>query len=117
MAQTPRMRKVNSTVREVLADEIEKLTDPRLELVSVTGVDTSPDLRAATVFVSTIELEQGDDAVRALEGAANRLQSALGRQVRMKYTPSLTFKVDAGVVEGERMEELLRQIDPGDEEE
>ncbi len=53
------MRKVNSVLREVLADEIERLTDPRLELVSVTAVDTSPDLRRATVYISTLDLQSG----------------------------------------------------------
>lgn len=107
---TARMRKVNSILREVLADEIELLTDPRLEMVSVTSVDTSPDLRRATVFVSTLELERGADAVEALTRAAPRLQSALARQVRLKYTPHLEFELDSGVVQGERIEAILRTL-------
>lgn len=112
-----RMRKVNSTIREVLADEIERLTDPRLELVSVTGVETSPDLRTAVVYVSTVDLDRGPDAVEALTGAANRLQEAVGHQVRMKYTPQLTFELDSGVVHGERIESILRELDRESEEE
>lgn len=111
---TARMRKVNSTLREVLADEIELLTDPRLELVSVTSVDTSPDLRRATVYVSTVDLERGDDAVTALTRAAPRLQSALARQVRLKYTPHLEFELDSGVVQGERIEAILRSLHDDD---
>ena len=110
MTTSPRMRKVNSVVREVLADEIERLTDPRLELVSVTAVDTSPDLRTAVVFISTIELEKGADAIEALTRAGSRLQSALARQVRMKYTPHLTFALDSGIVAGDRIESLFRRI-------
>lgn len=113
----PRMRKVNSTIREVLADEVERLTDPRLELVSVTGVETSPDLRTATVFVSTVDLGRGPEAVEALTGAAPRLQQALGKQVRIKYTPHLSFALDDGVVAGERIEALLRSIPQASEEE
>ena len=109
-----RMRKVNSTLREVLADEIELLTDPRLELVSVTSVNTSPDLRRATVYVSTVDLERGDDAVAALSRAAPRLQSALARQVRLKYTPHLEFELDSGVVQGERIEAILRSLQDAD---
>lgn len=104
------MRKVNSTLREVLADEIERLTDPRLELLSVTGVDTSPDLRRATVYVSALDLENAQEAVTALNRAAPRLQSALARQVRMKYTPHLEFALDEGVVQGDRIDSILRQI-------
>lgn len=111
---TARMRKVNSTLREVLADEIELLTDPRLELVSVTSVDTSPDLRRATVYVSTVDLERGDDAVTALTRAAPRLQSALARQVRLKYTPHLEFELDTGVIQGERIEAILRSLHDDD---
>lgn len=119
MAPTSRMRKVNSTLREVLADEIERLTDPRLSLVSVTGVDTSPDLRRATVYISTLELEAGPEAVEALNRAAPRLQGALARQVRIKYTPQLEFTLDTGVVHGERIEEILRRLneEPDDDEE
>lgn len=110
MTTNPRMRKVNSILREVLADQIERLTDPRLEMVSVTGVDTSPDLRTAVVFISTLDLERGPEAIEALNGAASRLQGAVGREVRMKYTPQLSFSLDAGVVSGERMDALLRDM-------
>jgi ribosome-binding factor A len=109
------MRKVNSTIREVLADEIERLTDPRLHMVSVTGVDTSPDLRSATVFISTLDLERAPDAVVALSKASTRLQGALANQTRMKYTPQLSFAIDSGVVEGEKIEHLLRQLQPDQE--
>lgn len=113
----PRMRKVNSVLKEVLADEIERLTDPRLELVSVTAVDTSADLRQATVYISTLDLDAGADAVAALEKAAPRLQGAVGRQVRMKYTPRLDFELDSGVVQGDRIDTILRDIARSGEEE
>lgn len=114
---TSRMRKVNSILREVLADEIERLTDPRVAMVSVTGVDTSPDLRRATVYVSTLDLSEGPAAVEALNHAAPRLQGALARQVRIKYTPQLQFALDSGVVQGERIEEILRRINQESEDE
>ena len=107
---TPRMRKVNSILREVLADEIERLTDPRVEMVSVTAVETSPDLRRAVVYISTLDLSRGEEAVAALTKAAPRLQSAVGRQVRMKYTPHLEFALDSGVVHGDRIDSILRRI-------
>lgn len=116
MSSTPRMRKVNSVLREVLADEIERLTDPRLELVSVTGVDTSPDLRRATVFVSMLDLDRGPDALEALSRASARLQSAVARQVRMKYTPQLYFELDRGVVQGDRISTILRDMNTDEEE-
>lgn len=107
---TSRMRKVNSVVREVLAEEIEMLADPRLDLVTVTSVDTSPDLRSAVVFVSTLDLTHGDEVLTALNRVAPRLQAALARQVRLKYTPKLSFQLDSGIVEGERIDALLRKV-------
>jgi ribosome-binding factor A len=105
-----RMLRVNSTIREVLADEIERLSDSRFDLVSVTGVDTSPDLRRATVFVDVLGEEDRDDALRALRGAAKRLQGALGAQLRTKYTPTLEFAIDPGVAGGDRIETILREL-------
>lgn len=117
MHESPRMRKVNSVLREVLADEIELLADPRLELVSVTAVDTSPDLRRARVFVSVLDLTSGEQVVEALRRAAPRLQAAIARQVRLKYTPHLEFSLDEGVVAGERIDSILRRLGSGEEEE
>lgn len=109
-----RMRRVNSIMRQVVAAEIERLTDPRLEMVSVTGVETSPDLRHATVFVSMLDSGNAPEALAALESAAARLRRKVGRQVRMKYTPELAFALDEGVVGGERIDAILRNL--GEEE-
>lgn len=104
-----RMLRVNSTLREVIADEIERMNDSRLELVSVTSVDTAPNLRTAVVYVDVL----GDDhepALQALRKAARRLQAVVGAQVRMKYTPTLTFEMDPGVVGGQRIDQILRSL-------
>jgi ribosome-binding factor A len=112
------MLKVNSTLREVLADELEKMSDDRLEMVSVTGVDTAPNLRHAIVYIDVLGAEQQTAALAALERASHRLQSAIGRQVRLKYTPTLEFAIDPGVQGGERIETLLRSLrEQGDSEE
>ncbi len=105
-----RMRKVNSTLREVLADEIIRLSDSRLEMVSITGVDTAPNLRRATVYIDVLASDAASGALEALQGAARRLQSVIGHQVRMKYTPTLEFAVDPGVVGGERIDQILRSL-------
>ncbi len=110
-----RMLKVNSVIREVLAEEIERFNDTRLEMVSITGVDTSPDLRHATVYIDALGPEGHEAALVALRGAAVRLQSEIGRQVRLKYTPTLSFEVDPGVVGGERIEAILRSLATEDE--
>jgi ribosome-binding factor A len=92
----------------VLAEEIERLADAdeRLRLVTVTSVDTAPDLRHATVYVSSLP----GDSAEALGERRVHLQRTLGRQVRMKRTPQLAFVVDPAVVAGSRVEEVLRRI-------
>jgi ribosome-binding factor A len=103
------MLKVNSTLREVLAEEIERMSDSRLEMVSVTGVETSPNLRHAVVYIDLLGADPAD-ALKALDHASHRLQSVIARQVRMKYTPVLEFAVDPGVRGGERIDAILRSL-------
>jgi ribosome-binding factor A len=105
-----RMSKVNSTVREVLAEEIERMSDSRLEMVSVTAVETAPNLRHAIVYVDVLDKESHEPALAALRGAARRLQGVIGAQVRMKYTPILEFALDPGITGGERIEQVLREL-------
>lgn len=111
-----RMLRVNSIIREVLAEEIERMSDSRLELVSVTAVDTMANLRQATVYIDVLGEDDQDDALRALRGAAKRLQSVLGSQVRMKYTPALEFEIDPGVTSGRRIEAILRDLNEDESE-
>jgi ribosome-binding factor A len=105
---------------EVLADALERMSDPRLELVTLTGVEVSRDLSYATVFYSTLgvsttaESERSealaDDAAAGLESAASSLRGAVGRGMRIRQVPRLTFKVDPGIVSGQKIEEILRGI-------
>ena len=96
-------------MRKVLGDAITtELEDPRIGFVTVTSVETSPDLRSARVYVSVL----GDEADRepALEGlraAHGVLQSAIASQVRMKRTPTLTFHYDESLERGMRLSRLL----------
>lgn len=104
----PRSARVNEVLREVLAEEIERLADvdTRLGLLTVTAIQTDPDLRRATVLFATL----GDDAAEALGEARVRLQAAVGRQVRMKRTPRLVFGADPAVAAGQRVEDILSDI-------
>ena len=105
--------RVNEVLREVVADRLERLADAdeRLRLVTVTAVDTGADLRHATVYVSSL----ADEARAALEEHRLTLQRAIGAEVRMKRTPQLAFSVDPAVVEGERVEAILRRLHRGGE--
>jgi ribosome-binding factor A len=113
---TERMRRVNESVRQVLAEALPELKDPRIGLVTVTGVDTAPDLRHAVVYVSVLGSEKKRAAtLRGLEAAHGVLQSRLARQLRMKRTPQLTFEYDPSVERGVRMSRLIDELAAEDE--
>lgn len=116
MSPSERMRRVDEAMREVLSDAIAQgLKDPRIGFVTVTAVDTSPDLRHASVWVSVL----GDDAQRrltmkGLQSAHGLLQRAVATQLRLKHTPQLEFAYDDTTDRAERVERILREA-AGDE--
>ena len=106
---TARMRRVNEAIREILGDAITTdLKDPRIGFVTVTDVDTSPDLRAARVYVSVLGSEEEREASLAgLRSSHGVLQSKIASGMRMKRTPTLTFEYDESVERGDRITRLL----------
>jgi ribosome-binding factor A len=108
-----RMRRVNESVREVLSEAVPELKDPRIGFVTVTGVQTSPDLRQARVFVSVLGSDK--QRTRTLDGLAaahGPLQAAIARQLKLKRTPQLTFEYDPSVERGVRMSKLIDELAP-----
>jgi ribosome-binding factor A len=108
VAPYPRTLRVNQALRHVVAEELERLSDAdeRLSLVTVTGVETAPDLRTAIVYCASLP----EDADEALAERRPQLQRAVARQVRLKRTPQLSFAVDPAVEAGSRVEEALRRL-------
>ena len=106
-----RMRRVDEAVREVLSGAItQELKDPRVGFVTVTAVETSPDLRHARVFVSVL----GDGPVRkrsmaGLESAHGYLQKRVAGELRLKHTPTLQFLYDDSADRGLRIAELIEE--------
>jgi ribosome-binding factor A len=110
-----RVSRVNEVLRQVLAEEVERVvdTDDRIGMLTVTHVEVEPDLRHATVLLASLT----DDERDALEEHRVQLQAAIARQMRLKRTPQLTFDVDPAITTGNRIEDLLRSIPPPAEEE
>jgi ribosome-binding factor A len=104
-----RMRRVNEAVREVVSARLAVgLRDPRIGFVTVTSVDTSPDLRQARVYVSVLGGDEERAATLAgLESAHGVLQQAVAQELRMKHTPALQFVFDESIDRGMRITELL----------
>jgi ribosome-binding factor A len=111
-----RMRRVNESIKEVLGSAVPDLKDPRIGFVTVTGVETSPDLRHARVFVSVLGSERKRErSLQGLAAAHGMLQSRLARELRMKRTPQLTFEYDPTVERGVRMSKLIDELAPDDD--
>jgi ribosome-binding factor A len=108
-----RMRRVNKALREVLSEGIGELKDPRIGFVTVTGVDTSPDLRQATVYVSVLGAEKKREAaLTGLQSAHGVLQGRVNRELRLKRTPQLTFEYDPTIERGVRLSRLIDELAP-----
>ena len=106
-----RLQRVSEELREILALEIQRLKDPRLGFVTVTGVRVTPDLRKARVFYTVLGEDKDHKATRAaLRSASSRLRSTLGREIRIKVTPELEFEEDADLEQGNRIEEIIARI-------
>jgi ribosome-binding factor A len=107
---TPRMRRINEVLREVVGAAIAALGDPRIGFVTVTSVETTPDLRAAKVHVSVLGSEEERESTLAgLRSSHGVLQSRIAAETRMKRTPTLSFHYDATVEQGMRISRLLEE--------
>ena len=116
MTEGGRPTRVSEEFREILAEEIPRLKDPRVGFVTVTGVRVTPDLRHARVFYTSM----GDERDRRATGAALRsarghLRKVIGKQVRMKVLPDLEFEEDETNETADRIEELLRELHRNEE--
>jgi ribosome-binding factor A len=107
------MRRVNEAVREVVSEAVGELKDPRIGFVTVTGVETSPDLRHARVFVSVLGSEaKRTKTLDGLAAAHGVLQARVARELRLKRTPQLAFEYDPTVERGVRMTQLIDELAP-----
>jgi ribosome-binding factor A len=110
-----RMRRVNESIRQVLSEGIGRLKDPRIGFVTVTGVETSPDLRHARVYVSVLGAERKrTQTIEGLQAAHSVLQTRIAGELRLKRTPQLTFEYDPTVERGVRMTKLIDELAPDD---
>lgn len=108
-----RMRRVNRSVRFVVAETIGQLKDPRIGLVTVTGVSVSPDLHDARIYVSVLGgAKRRKATLEGLESAAGALQLALARELSLRRTPKLSFEYDPTVEHGVRLSALIDELAP-----
>jgi ribosome-binding factor A len=115
MRKTRRTSRVGESVRDALTEVFRfDLKDSRLNLLSITGVDVSPDLHYAQVFISGLNEDETKDAVAQLMEARGRIRHFLGKRIRLRYTPELDFRYDETQIRAGRIEELLRDNPPNE---
>ncbi|MBU4320160.1 MAG: 30S ribosome-binding factor RbfA [Thermodesulfovibrionales bacterium] len=106
-----RSQRVSDLIREEIADIImNKVKDPRLGFVTVTGAKITEDLKIATVYISIFKEEEKETTLEMLNSAKGFIRAELAKRVRMKFIPSLTFRIDESLEYGVRIEKLLREI-------
>lgn len=109
----PRTARLNESLREVIADELTRLDDERLDLVTITSVDVDQEMNRATVYFDSLVGADGDAAILAVLAEHRvRIQGSIGRQVRAKKTPIITFRPDESIRAAERIDQLLRDAPP-----
>src|SRR5436190_24091532 len=114
MPQGPRVERVGEEFREILAEEIPKLKDPRIGFVTVTGVKVTGDLRRAWVYYTAFGEDKQRASTRAgLRSAIPRLRGVIGKQVRLKFLPELEFQEDATLEEATRIDRLIARLNAG----
>jgi len=97
-------------LREIIADELVRIGDERLEFVTVTGIEVDDELNRAHVYFDSLAGEDGDaDIVTALGEHRIRLQASIARQIRAKKTPILDFRPDVAIRSAERIDAILRE--------
>jgi ribosome-binding factor A len=108
---TQRTERVQKLAKEVLGEAIQSLKDPRVGFTTVTAVRVTRDLRYARVFISVLgSHDEQDVTMQGLKSATPFLRGRLGREMRVRYLPELTFELDHGPEEAERLERLLRKL-------
>ena len=113
-----RIGRINEEIQKELASLIRNLKDPRVQdtMISLTRVETTPDLRYAKVYASFLQEEKAKDALKGLKSASGYLRRELGRSLQLRYTPELQWELDDSITYGAKMLKLINSLDKGSEE-
>ena len=108
-----RIGRINEEIQKELASLIRNLKDPRVQdtMISITHVETTPDLRFAKVYVSFLQEERAKDALKGLKSAGGYLRRELGRALNLRHTPELTWALDDSITYGAKMLALINSLE------
>ena len=109
-----RIGRINDDIQRILADRLRQVKDPRVSdqgMITITRVDTTPDLRYAKVYVSVLDKSDVKEVVKGLKSAGGYLRRELGRALSLRYTPELVFQADDSIDRGTHILKLLNDIE------
>ena len=108
-----RIGRINEEIQKELSGLIRNLKDPRVQdtMISITHVETTPDLRFAKVYVSFLQEERAKDAMAGLKSAGGYLRRELGSALNLRYTPELNWALDDSITYGARLLELINSLE------
>ena len=105
-----RSARLNELLREIIAEELERVDDDRLDWVSVVSVEVDNELTKARVYLSSLE-ENGDEIIKVLSEYRGQFRKVIGRSARIRRVPDLVFMIDPSIRSGNRIEEILSGLD------
>ena len=107
-----RIGRINEEIQRELSVLLRTVKDPRVQgMVSITNVDTTPDLRFAKVYVSVLDKQDGKEVIKGLKSAGGYLRRELGRALSLRHTPELIFQEDLSIDKGTHILKLLHDIE------
>ena len=108
-----RINRINEEIQKALADLLRSVKDPRVSgtMISITRVETTPDLRYAKVSVSILQDDKAEDAIKGLKSAGGYLRRELGRILQLRYTPELVWALDDSITYGAKMLKLINSLE------
>ena len=114
-----RIGRINEEIQKELSSAIRNLKDPRVQdtMISITHVEATPDLRYAKVYVSFLEENKANDALKGLKSASGYLRRELGSALQLRYTPELVWALEDSITYGAKMMKLINSLDKGSDEE
>ena len=108
-----RIGRINEEIQKELSSLIRNLKDPRVQdtMISITHVETTPDLRYAKIYASFLQEEKASDALKGLKSASGYLRRELGRSLQLRYTPELQWALDDSITYGAKMLKLINSLE------
>lgn len=107
-----RITAINQEIQKELSDLLRTVKDPRVQdcLISITRVETTPDLRWAKVYVSFLQQDKASDAMKGLKSASGYLRRGLGQGLNLRYTPEIQWALDDSITYGAHMLDLINSL-------